>query len=717
MDTGLMTPVTQLRSVGARAAARLNKLGIRTARHLLWHLPSRYEDYSKNVPINQVVPGEKQSIKGQVINIASRFIWPKRMSITTATIQDDSGAIRAVWFNQPYLEDSLPEGTSVSLAGKVVLDKRGLYLSNPVHEKVGGEPVGEGPELRHTGRLVPIYPETEGMTSKYLRFLISGLLDNLELADHLPATLRRQYGLTDLAEAVRTVHYPRSIEEVDGAKQRLAFDDVLLLQLQALAQRRLVNLQRSPAVAMDAAYMRTLVAALPFTLTRDQRVAALEVLRDMERPFPMNRLLEGDVGSGKTAVAILAALHAAKTGWQTVILAPTEVLALQHYRTLQELTKSMAGIRTALVTGAAATIDGRTVSKAQVKRAIATGATTVTIGTHALLQDDVRMPNLALVVIDEQHRFGIAQRAALMKSTRHRSGMVPHLLSMTATPIPRTLALTMFGDLDISIIREKPKGREPIQTRVVTAGKRVEVYNFIREQVAQGRQVFIICPRIEVTPIAMNDTKPEAGRKRQTKLNPLWADVKAVEDEYERLRRDIFPDLKLTMLHGRMKSKEKERVMREFKEGWHDILISTSVVEVGVDVPNASVMVIEGADRFGLAQLHQFRGRVGRAEHQSYCFLLATDDGIASRRLDALAKTNDGFKLAETDMKLRGPGEFFGLKQSGMSDLTMTALADVELIKKARLAARAITKTDPDLKRYPLLKEQLESFRSLTHSE
>jgi ATP-dependent DNA helicase RecG len=352
-----------------------------------------------------------------------------------------------------------------------------------------------------------------------------------------------------------------------------------------------------------------------------------------------------------------------------------------------------------------------------VKRAIATGAATVTIGTHALLQDDVRMPNLALVVIDEQHRFGIAQRAALMKSTRHRSGMVPHLLSMTATPIPRTLALTMFGDLDISIIREKPKGREPIQTRVVTAGKRVEVYNFIREQVAQGRQVFIICPRIEVTPIATTDTKPEAGRKRQTKLNPLWADVKAVEDEYTRLRRDIFPDLKLTMLHGRMKSKEKERVMREFKEGWHDILISTSVVEVGVDVPNASVMVIEGADRFGLAQLHQFRGRVGRAEHQSYCFLLATDDGIASRRLDALAKTNDGFKLAETDMKLRGPGEFFGLKQSGMSDLTMTALADVELIKKARLAARAITKTDPDLKRYPLLKEQLESFRSLTHSE
>lgn len=708
-----MTPVTQLRSVGARAAVRLSKLGIRTLRHLLWHLPSRYEDYSLVVPIANVVPDAKQSVRGSVVTVATRFIWPRRMTITTAVIKDDSGAIRAVWFNQPYLEESLPEGTMVSLAGKVVLDKRGLYLSNPVHEKVGGPADPEDAPLRHTGRLVPVYPETEGMTSKYLRFLISPLLKDLDIPEHLPAAVRKTHALIGLQEALQALHYPESLEAVEAAKARLAFDDILLLQLKALSERRLLNLQRSPAVTMDTGYMKSLVASLPFTLTRDQRVAALEVLRDMERAYPMNRLLEGDVGSGKTAVAILAAMHGAKSGWQTVILAPTEVLAIQHYRTLRHLADGAPAVRTALVTGSQACLDGKPVTKSQAKRAIATGAVPVVVGTHALLEDDVRLPRLALVVIDEQHRFGISQRASLTKATR--GGLVPHLLSMTATPIPRTLALTIFGDLDISILREKPKGRAVIKTEVATARHRPGVYDFIREQVGLGRQAFVICPVIE-SQVPRPDT-PGSGTLRQKRLNPLWADVKAVTVEHERLSKKVFPELKVAMLHGRMKPREKERVMREFKDGWHDILVSTSVVEVGVDIPNATVMVIEGADRFGLAQLHQFRGRVGRAEHQSYCFLLATDDSVASRRLQTVARTDDGFKLAEADMKIRGPGQFFGLKQSGLPDLTMTALADAELIKKARLAARTLMKDDPDLKKHPLLREQLDAFRSLAHSE
>ena len=690
------------------------KLGIKSVRQLLWHLPARYEDYSLAVPIADVIPGQKQSIQGEVISIVSRHIWPKRLTITTATLRDDSGAIRAVWFNQPYLEETLTEGTLLSVAGKMVLDKRGLYISNPIYEKITPAKTADAGQLQHTGRLIPIYPETEGVTSKYLRFLIQPLLENLALPDPLPAAIRRQYDLTDLTDAIRTIHYPDTEEAVPAARDRLAFDDLLLLQLKALRERRQMNRLRSVRIPMDAPYMRTLVATLPFTLTKDQRVATLEVLKDMERLYPMNRLMEGDVGSGKTVVAILVALHAAKVGHQTVLLAPTEVLALQHYHTLRTLA-GPADIHTALLTGSTACIDDRVTTKVAAKRTVSTGQAHIIVGTHAVIRDDVRFKALALVVIDEQHRFGIEQRAALMKSDRHASGLVPHLLSMTATPIPRTLALTIFGDLDISIIREKPKGRQAIETSVVSSAQRPQVCDFIRQQVKAGRQAFVICPAIDpAAPIAPG-TAPATGR--QGRLSALWAQVKAVEEEYKRLSKEVFPDLKVAMLHGRMKPAQKQTVMREFKEGWHDILVSTSVIEVGVDIPNASIMVVEGADRFGLAQLHQFRGRVGRAEHQSYCFLFSTDDTTGNRRLQAMTKTDDGFLLAEQDMRIRGPGEFFGIKQSGLPDLTMAALANVDLIKKARTAARAIMKIDPDLKRNPLLAAQLESMRQFSHLE
>lgn len=705
----LLMPITRIRSVGARSAAKLEKLGLHTVRHLLWHVPSRYEDFRQSMPISQVEPKQTVSIQGRVRSVTTRTIWPRRMHITNVIVEDESGAIRAVWFNQPYLEDALPEGTLLSVSGKAVLDKRGLYLSNPVYEKTGAT-------LRHTGRLVPIYPETEGVTSKYLRYLIQPLLESVEIPDPLPEAIRREYGLIDLATALRTVHYPDSLEMVPAARARLAFDDLLLLQLKALSERRVMNVQRSPGIPMDTAYMRTCIAELPFPLTKDQRVATLEILRDMERAFPMNRLLEGDVGSGKTVVALLAAFHAARAGWQTLILAPTEVLAQQHHRTLMALTARIPELHTGYIAGSGAAIDGSPSTKASVKKAISSGVLQIVVGTHALLQDDVRALRLGLVVVDEQHRFGIAQRAALMRSSEHRA-FVPHLLSMTATPIPRTLALTVFGDLDISIIKEKPKGRQAIITKVVTAEQRPKVYTFMREQVRAGRQIFVICPRIEVSSDPLHESSTPGGAPRQKTLQPLWADVRAVTEEFKRLSKDVFPDLKVAMLHGRMKAKEKDQIMREFKDGWHDILVSTSVIEVGIDIPNATIMMIEGADRFGLAQLHQFRGRVGRGEYQSYCFLCATDDSAEQRRLTVLAKTEDGFELAEADLKLRGPGEFFGMKQSGVSDLAMAALADPLLIRNARLLARRIMKSDVALQQYPILKQCLENFASLAHSE
>lgn len=710
----LSTPVTAVRSVGARSAARLARLGIRTVRQLLWHLPSRYEDYSHGVPIAHVEPGQKQTVQGEVVSIASRHIWPKRMTITTATIRDESGAIRAVWFNQPYLEETLSPGTIISVAGKVVLDKRGLYLSNPIYEKVVGEH-DEGAALRHTGRLIPIYPETEGVTSKFLRFLVQPILENLHIPDPLPEALRRSYDLTDLTDALRVVHYPESVESVPAARERLAFDDVLILQLKALRERRLIHQLHAPQVPMDAEYMRERVATLPFTLTKDQRVATLEVLRDMERTYPMNRLLEGDVGSGKTVVALLAALHAAQQGHQTVLLAPTEVLAVQHYRTLRALVANLGHVSTVLMTGSVATMNDAPSTKIAVKRSIASGEVHIVIGTHAVIEKDVKFRALALVVIDEQHRFGVEQRAALMKSTRTASALVPHLLSMTATPIPRTLAMTIIGDLDISILREKPSGRLPIQTTIVSSSERAGVYEFIRAEVARGRQVFVICPAIELASTVVPGGPLKSPK--QEKLSALWAQVKAVEDEYEKLSRDIFPDLKVAMLHGRMKAPQKRAVMHEFKEGWHDVLVATSVIEVGVDVPNATIMVIEGADRFGLAQLHQFRGRVGRAEHQSYCFLFSTDDTTSNERLRALTTTDDGFELAEHDMRIRGPGQFFGMKQSGVPDLTMQALTNVELIKKAREAAQYIMKVDPELKHNPLLEQQVRDVQLFSHFE
>ncbi|HZZ99489.1 MAG TPA: ATP-dependent DNA helicase RecG, partial [Candidatus Paceibacterota bacterium] len=705
----LSMPVEKLSHVGTRNLPRLKKLGIKTVRDLLWHLPSKYEDYSRIMPIADLQPGEKANVQGTVVKLNVRRIFPKRMTVIDAIVEDDSGAIKAVWFNQPYLANTLPEGTRVSLAGNVKLDKHGLYLASPTYEKIHGDENYYAYNLTHTQGLVPVYPETEGITSKYLRFLIKPLLEQLELEDPLPQDLLERDDLITLQEAIHQIHYPQNIEEADQAKERLSFDDLLLFQIKALLERRKINQLKSPLIKFDQKLISGFIEKLPFELTKDQKVAAWEILKDLERSFPMNRLLEGDVGSGKTVVALIAAIEVAKAGYQAVFMAPTEVLAHQHFHTIEKLTEHI-GIEIGLLTSSSAKSRAQEGKKAELKKRIAKGGVKIIVGTHALIQKDVAFDKLALVIIDEQHRFGVQQRAALIKSSS--SDLVPHLLSMTATPIPRTLALTIYGDLDISIIKEKPKNRQKIETSIVTPSERSDAYRFIRSEVKNGRQVFVICPRIE---IAETTTKADS---KTSQIKWQWADMKAVTEEYQKLSEQVFPDLKVAMLHGRMKPKEKQAIMDRFKGGWIDILVSTSVIEVGVDVPNATVMMIENADHFGLAQLHQFRGRIGRGEHRSYCLLLTSSaEKSVNQRLKALESTDDGFALAEKDMSLRGPGSFFGTEQSGLPDLAMAALANVELIKKARTEARTILKADPNLKGHPELKRQLERFQRMTHFE
>lgn len=712
MDLSL--PIEKLKNVGTRNAPRLNRLGIKILKDLLWHIPTRYEDYSETIPISEMSLNQKVNVQGEVIKIATRKIFPRRLFVTDAIIQDLSGSVKAVWFNQPFIKNHLPEGTFVSLAGKVKTSKNGIYLASPSYEKL----TYFNQDFRHTKGLVPVYSETEGITSKYLRFLIKPLLNNLQIKDSIPSLILKKYNFPFLSNAIKNIHFPGSEEEAHIAKERLAFDDLMLFQIKALIERRKINQLKSVPIIFNKELVKKFVAKLPFELTKDQKIALFEILKDLEKKYPMNRLMEGDVGSGKTVVALTAAYQISKAGYQTVFMVPTEVLAEQHFKTITSIIND-ADVKIGLLTASMSKINDKVVLKKLLKEKISSGEINIVIGTHALIQRDVFFGKLVLLVVDEQHRFGIEQRAKLIKNI----GIVPHLLSMTATPIPRTLALTIYGDLDISLIKEGPKNRQKIITKTISQGQKKDAYRFIRKEVKNGRQVFVVCPRIELT-----TNKQQATTKlkncqssvvsRQSQMRLLWQEVKAVEEEYKKLSQEVFPDLKVAMLHGKMKPKEKSQIMNEFKDGWHDILVSTSVIEVGVDIPNATIMVIESAERFGLAQLHQFRGRVGRGENQSYCLLFSSSgDKFVNQRLKALVNCDDGFELAEKDMALRGPGEFMGTKQSGMPDLAMASLANIELIKKARLEARLLLKEDPSLNRYPLLRERLNEFQKLTHFE
>ncbi|PIR41277.1 MAG: ATP-dependent DNA helicase RecG [Candidatus Yanofskybacteria bacterium CG10_big_fil_rev_8_21_14_0_10_46_23] len=688
----LDSPITELKFVGPKNAQLLAKLKITTVENLLYHLPARYLDYRVALPIDQLQKDQEVSIAGEITAIETVQSWRRGrrpMKIVTAHINDGTETVRAIWFNQTYIADTLTEGTAVRLAGVVKLDKKGLFFSSPVYEKVipGQTPL-------HTGRLIAQYPQTYGVTSKYLRMLVQQVFEKIgELSDPLPLAIRERYRLPELKIALAQVHAPGDFKEATEAKNRLAFDQIFLFQLKTLRTRRTLRQLKAPQIKFNPAGVKLATEHLPFKLTNDQRLATYEILTDLEKSYPMNRLLNGDVGSGKTVVAILAAQQVAQAGLQVAVLAPTEILAQQHYQTFKNFLKNTA-VRIDLLTASAK-------AKKEVIRLINNDFAQIVIGTHALIQDKVAFPNLGLVIIDEQHRFGIKQRARLLKNAT----TTPHLLSMTATPIPRTLALTMYGDLDISLIQEKPQGRQKIKTRLVAPAHKKMAYRFIDQEIAQGRQVFVICPRIELPELT---TIPDLIKQ----------EVKAVMAEHENLSKNHFPHRRVGLLHGRLKAREKQAVMTDFATGHLDILVSTSVVEVGVDVPNASVMAIENAEHFGLAQLHQFRGRVGRAQHQSHCFLLSgSPQKQENQRLKALVESDDGFALAEMDLQLRGPGQFFGAQQSGQPDLPMISLTDLSLIKKARSEAKQFLKTDPNFAKHPRLKQAFINFQKIHHFE
>jgi ATP-dependent DNA helicase RecG len=705
MDMDLYTPIESLTGIGTAYQRKLKKLGIKTVRDILYHFPHRYEDFSNIQSISQIKLNETACVMGQILEIKNQRTYKRRMTLTQALIQDKTAAIRAVWFRQPYLTKTLKEGDNVCLAGKVSVDNSGAYLSNPVYEKITSN-------LTHTGRLIPVYPETIGLSSRWLRYIIKPLLVNFsaQIPEILPRKIIEENNLMTIKQAIWQIHFPDSITAASKARKRFSFEQLFLIEIAVLRARMKLNKEIAPAMPMDVDLIKDFVKLLDFKLTDAQRKCSYQVLKDLEKSQPMNRLLEGDVGSGKTMVALIAALQTIKSGHQVAFMAPTEILAKQHFQEVSARLKNF-NINIGLLTGKEDKFiskklknDVIEISRKKLIEKSQKGDLNILVGTHALIQDKMKFGELGLIILDEQHRFGVSQRAKL---TTKSSKKIPHLLSMTATPIPRTLALTVFGDLDLSIIDELPKGRKKIITKLVAPANRNKSYSFIRQQIKKGRQVFVICPRIE-------------SQKDKEGIDPTspWANVKSVEDEYEELSEKIFPDLKLVMLHGKMTPKEKEKIMKNFKNKKFDILVSTSVIEVGIDVPNASVMVIEGADRFGLAQLHQFRGRVGRSKYQSYCLLFTDLPSSKTRqRLKALITSENGFKLAEKDLEIRGPGDFSGARQWGIPDVTMNSLKDISLIEKTRNFAQQILDQDPELKQYPHLLQHLEKFQNKIHLE
>ncbi|MDT8305237.1 MAG: ATP-dependent DNA helicase RecG [Anaerolineae bacterium] len=682
---GLTQPVTALAGAGPATASRLAKMGVETLWDLLYLFPRRYDDYSQLKPINRLEVGETVTIIGTIWETRARRTRSSQR-IVQSVISDGTGNIQATWFNQPWLAQKLPAGKRIVISGTV-----DQYLGRKVFTSPEWEELAE--ELMHTGRIVPVYPLTKGLNANKMRDLMKRAVEEWapRIPETLPEDIRARQQLLPLQQALLQIHFPESSELLHAARRRLAFDELFLLQLGMLGQRR--TWQAEPALPLPAAppQRQQFVDSLPFSLTDAQQRVVEEITADMARPVPMNRLLQGDVGSGKTVVAAAAMVTAVAGGAQAAMMAPTEILAEQHYQGLHGLLAPL-GIRVALLTGSTSGGD-----REQIYAGLADGSVDIAIGTHALIQDNVQFHRLALAIIDEQHRFGVDQRAALRdKGNPAVNGQGearnPHLLVMSATPIPRSLALSMYGDLDLSILDEMPPGRQEIRTRWIRPSERERAYAFVRGQVQQGRQAYFICPLVE------ESNKIEA---------------KAAVEEHARLQKQVFPNLKVGLVHGRMSSAEKEEVMRAFHSGEMDILVSTSVIEVGVDVPNSSVMVIEGANRFGLAQLHQFRGRVGRGEHQSYCLLVSDAASLdAEERLQALEQTNDGFQLAEKDLELRGPGEFFGRRQSGMPELRLASLLDLQLLELARGEAQALFAEDPELEPEELaaLREQVRVF-------
>jgi len=650
-NMNLNTPISQMPFVGLMYAKRLEKLDIKKVEDLLLHIPSRYKDYSLVTDIQTAQKGEVVTIQGKVNSMKNIFTSGGK-KIQLAQVEDMSGTIDIIWFNQIFLVRTIKKGLNLSFSGKVDEFNHKKSIISPDFEQVS-----PGKDLIHTGRLVPVYPETAKVSSKWLRARIKYALDLLvyDIDEFLPQIILNELDLPELSHSINTIHFPQSLSSAQKARRRLAFDEVLFHQLKSVYRKKQWNENKiTNALKTDSKIYKKFINSLPFELTESQKKAIKEILTDLQKTRPMNRLLEGDVGSGKTVVAAAGAFAAFVNGYQSVFMAPTQILAQQHYKTLSNIFEKYK-VRVSLVTSSGIKSD--------------LGKTDIYVGTHALIYNKISFDNVALVVIDEQHRFGVEQRELLVKKAKGKRN-VPHTLTMTATPIPRTVALTVYGDLDLSTLTELPKGRVPVTTWLVPPHKREKAYNWVKEHITQNKvQAFVICPLIEESNIE------------------TMKQVKAVKEEYENLK-TLFPDLKIGLLHGRQSLKEKNKVLESFRKEKINILASTPVVEVGIDIPNAAIMIIEGAERFGLAQLHQLRGRIGRGMEKSYCLLFTQSKSTKIiSKLSALKKSLSGFELAELDLKMRGPGELYGVKQHGFPELKIASWQDTEIIKNARRIA------------------------------
>lgn len=676
---GRATPLTEIKGVGEALAKKLTHLNLKTVGDLIDYYPRRYEDYSTLLPIAKLKPGPV-TIKAEIKQSKGRYAR-RGLHITEAVASDETGSVRLVWFNQPYRSAALKPAVPYYIAGEFGLNYRHLSILNPSVELVSEFPV-------NAARIIPVYRETKGLTSKQLRKLLREVVPAIRaLPEQLPDWVINQNKLMPYAEAMENIHFPASTQALDEARRRLGFQEVFELVLASLQNKQEIDNEPAFHVPFHDRLAKEFVAHLPFRLTDAQRKIVWQIYQDMQADKPANRLIEGDVGSGKTVVAAMAALMVGNADMQTAFMAPTELLARQHAQSLYNLLEPL-GMQDTIVL----LVGGMTpAEKKRAHEAIATNAAKILVGTHALIQEKVDMHHLALVVIDEQHRFGVEQRKRLMS----KAGKMPHVLSLTATPIPRSLALTLYGELDVSLLDVKPEGRQPVTTKICSPNSRAQLNSEIEKELIAGRQMFVVCPVIT------------AESEENTK-------AKSAEQAYEEYKK-FFKGYKVGLLHGKMKAEEKNKIMEDFVARKLDILVSTTVIEVGVDVPNASVMVVESAERFGLAQIHQLRGRVGRGGHAGHCYLVTSTSEAPSKRLRALESSNDGFRLAELDLELRGPGAIYGSMQHGALDLRMANLTDTKLIVSARKAAQACIDRNENLLQYKELSKRLQKLRTVTN--
>ena len=686
----LKTPINKLTSVGSAISKKLSKINLLTIDDLIFHYPFRYDDYSEVLTIDKIKAKKTGTIKAIIKSISTHSSFNRKMSITEALVSDKTDSLKIIWFNQPYLTKKFTKGQTVYFAGKIIKNKtHGFQLINPSYET----PLDNKNPI-HTGRLVPIYPLTSNITQKQIRFLIKQTIPVIQkINDWLHRDIRATNNLIDLSFALEQIHFPSDKKIMTKAIKRLKFDELFIIQAKNHLIRQNIKHKQAHKIKFYLAKTKKFVKELPFKLTNAQKRSAWEIINDMGKDNPMNRLLEGDVGSGKTVVAGLAILNVILNSQQTCYMAPTEILAEQHFNTFSNLFKNFSFKIALLTSNSIKTNFKNKKIKIELIKKLAQLDIDLIIGTHALIQPIIKFKKLGLVIIDEQHRFGTSQRQHLLEQT-----VSPHFLSMTATPIPRSVALTLYGDLDISIIDEMPKGRKKIITKIIKPIEYKKTYEFIKEEITKQKQAFVICPLID----------------ESDKLGAM-----SVKQEYINLTTNIFPNLKIKALHGKLKSTTKEKIIKDFLAKQIDILVSTTVIEVGIDIKNASIMLIHGAERFGLAQLHQLRGRVGRGEDQSYCFLMLDTDSItATERLNALISTNNGFELAEKDLEIRGPGEIFGTQQSGfITSLKIAKLTDVKIIALTKKIAKQLFYQSPRLEKYPLIKKKIQASIMSTHLE